>query len=82
MTDNASGATTPPPPAPPVTAEDVARMLQAAEDATRLLREVQAAGRRQQTRAFAAGFAGSSVGRLFGKAGEKWLDRLDWFGLV
>ncbi|MFE6925955.1 hypothetical protein ACFVAV_33430 [Nocardia sp. NPDC057663] len=69
-------------PVHPVTAEDVARAIQAAEDAARLLQEVEAAVRRQQARAFTAGFAGSSLGRLLGKAGEKLLDKLDWFGLA
>ncbi|WP_280222075.1 hypothetical protein [Nocardia neocaledoniensis] len=57
---------------PPVTAADVARLLQ----------EVEAASRRQRARAFGAGLASSSLGRLVGQACEKLLDKLDWFGLV
>ncbi|MEU4599926.1 hypothetical protein [Nocardia sp. NPDC023988] len=60
-----------PTPTPSVTAEDAARLLQ----------EVEAAGRRQQGRTFAAGFAGTSLGKLVGEAGKKLLDKLGWFGL-
>ncbi|MFI1241489.1 hypothetical protein [Nocardia salmonicida] len=46
-----------------------------------LLQAAAAAGRAQQTRSFAAGMAGSTIGRLLSSAVEKLLDDHNWFGL-
>ncbi|MFB7873779.1 hypothetical protein ACFC06_00905 [Nocardia sp. NPDC056064] len=50
-------------------------------ESDRLVREFEAVCRRQRNRAFAAGLAGGSLGRLLGRSAEKLLDTLGWFGL-
>ncbi|MFD3464678.1 hypothetical protein ACFWVM_33600, partial [Nocardia fluminea] len=62
-------------------AEEVARVIAAAEEATRLLQATKKAGRFQLIRSFAAGFAGSTVGRLLREA-VNFLNDNGWFGLA
>ncbi|MGW5441574.1 hypothetical protein [Nocardia asteroides] len=76
-----------PAPAPPagahpaLTSEEVQRIRQALDELACGQQAAEQAARTRQARSFAAGFAGGAFGRLVGKAGEKFLEAHEWFGL-
>ncbi|MGW5317779.1 hypothetical protein [Nocardia thailandica] len=61
--------------------DELQQLRRAVEDLTRAQQATEQAARQRQNRAFAAGFAGSTFGRIASTIGEKFLDINDWFGI-
>ncbi|MFI8977163.1 hypothetical protein ACIGO9_30070 [Nocardia asteroides] len=74
-------APAPQPERPALTSEELQRILQAIDDLAHAQEAAEQAARSRRGRAFAAGFAGSALGRLAGEVGKKFLEMCDWFGL-